>query len=239
MTGHVLRKDGRPESAFPMARSSVSALPAAGLRLSVLHEVQRACAARGITLDTLGHFLGDKHAAPEAILPQYDLVFAKGRSALEAAAVGAAPCVPSAVAANWLPTNDNPRRRSAAIRRPTLSTARALGLADPHNVSAGPRVRVVPVGLLPPVSCDARRALGGWHSSIQCRCVAEARLVVAEGSCGGFALGASSACSPGESSTGPFATPADGMRVTLTLRVASPCLRVLPGYTPNYGPVAV
>ena len=60
---------------------------------SVSREVQQACAARGIALDTLGHFLGDKHPAPEAILPQYDLVFAKGRSALEALAVGAAVIV--------------------------------------------------------------------------------------------------------------------------------------------------
>ena len=60
---------------------------------SVLREVQEACDARGITLDTLGHFLGDKHPAPEAILPHYDLVFAKGRSALEAVAVGAAVIV--------------------------------------------------------------------------------------------------------------------------------------------------
>jgi hypothetical protein len=60
---------------------------------AVLREVQQACAARGIRLDTLGHFLGTKQAAPETILPQYDIVFAKGRSALEAAAVGAAVIV--------------------------------------------------------------------------------------------------------------------------------------------------
>jgi glycosyl transferase family 4 len=60
---------------------------------AMLQEVQAACAARSITLDTLGHFLGDKHEAPETVLPQYDLVFAKGRSALEAAAVGAAVIV--------------------------------------------------------------------------------------------------------------------------------------------------
>ena len=60
---------------------------------STLREVRRACAARGITLDAVGHVLGAKHAAPEALLPLYDLVFAKGRSALEAAAVGAAVIV--------------------------------------------------------------------------------------------------------------------------------------------------
>jgi hypothetical protein len=58
-----------------------------------LAELYDACRARGIQLDAIGHGLGGKTASPEQVLPQYDLVFAKGRSALEAAAVGAAVVV--------------------------------------------------------------------------------------------------------------------------------------------------
>lgn len=49
-----------------------------------------ACASAGIAVDVLGREHGNASAAPEAVLRQYDVVFAKARSALEAMAVGAA-----------------------------------------------------------------------------------------------------------------------------------------------------
>jgi hypothetical protein len=49
-----------------------------------------ACARAGISVDRVGWAAGRQVAAPESILQDYDLVFAKGRCALEAAAVGAA-----------------------------------------------------------------------------------------------------------------------------------------------------
>lgn len=52
--------------------------------------VQRACRDRGISVDVAGIASGNSVRAPEVLLPQYDLVFAKARSALEALAVGAA-----------------------------------------------------------------------------------------------------------------------------------------------------
>jgi Glycosyltransferase Family 4 len=52
--------------------------------------VRAACDRLGIPLDVIGAGAGNVVADPEAQLPQYDLVFAKGRCALEAMAVGAA-----------------------------------------------------------------------------------------------------------------------------------------------------
>ncbi len=53
-------------------------------------DLRRVCAERGIVLDQLGLTCGRPVLDPELRLPAYDLVFARGRSALEAMAVGAA-----------------------------------------------------------------------------------------------------------------------------------------------------
>jgi glycosyltransferase involved in cell wall biosynthesis len=55
-----------------------------------LEPIRTACARAGIKLDIVGQGAGHPAARPEAILGQYDLVFAKARCALEALAVGAA-----------------------------------------------------------------------------------------------------------------------------------------------------
>lgn len=52
--------------------------------------VREACAQTGIELDVIGHDSGNVCDKPQEVLGQYDIVFAKGRSALEALAVGAA-----------------------------------------------------------------------------------------------------------------------------------------------------
>jgi hypothetical protein len=56
------------------------------------HEVVvgEACAALGIPVDVVGAGSRNVTAAPEHLLPRYDLVFAKGRCAIEAMAVGCA-----------------------------------------------------------------------------------------------------------------------------------------------------
>ena len=58
--------------------------------LSVLRE---ACERKGIKLDAIGSGVGRVVAHPEHVLGRYDLVFAKGKAALEALAVGAAVIV--------------------------------------------------------------------------------------------------------------------------------------------------
>ena len=52
--------------------------------------VRKACRRAGLDLDVVGLSSGNSIADPETILPHYDIVFAKARSALEAMAVGAA-----------------------------------------------------------------------------------------------------------------------------------------------------
>ncbi len=53
-------------------------------------EIQAACDARKIELKAVGRRFGNMTSRPEELYPQFDLVFAKGRSVLEAAASGAA-----------------------------------------------------------------------------------------------------------------------------------------------------
>jgi hypothetical protein len=59
--------------------------------------VRDACAQLSLPLDVVGRAFGNAAAAPEHLLPQYDLVFAKARSALEALAVGCAVTLVSGV----------------------------------------------------------------------------------------------------------------------------------------------
>ena len=55
-----------------------------------LRAVREACARARLPLDVVGSGVGTATAAPEAIIGDYDLVFAKARCALEAMAVGTA-----------------------------------------------------------------------------------------------------------------------------------------------------
>ena len=58
-----------------------------------LQAAREACARRGLALDVYGAGVGKTCARPEEVLRDYDIVFAKGRAALEAAAIGAAVVV--------------------------------------------------------------------------------------------------------------------------------------------------
>lgn len=55
-----------------------------------LAAVREGCARAGVTLDTLGLGTANQSAAPEKIISEYDIVFAKGRAALESLACGVA-----------------------------------------------------------------------------------------------------------------------------------------------------
>ena len=58
-----------------------------------LKAAREACARHGVTLDVYGAGVGNTCVKPEETLRNYDVVFGKGRAALEAAAVGAAVVV--------------------------------------------------------------------------------------------------------------------------------------------------
>jgi hypothetical protein len=57
---------------------------------SFVSPIREACAQRGIDVDVVGAASGAAIDHPETVLPGYDVVFAKARAAIEAAAVGAA-----------------------------------------------------------------------------------------------------------------------------------------------------
>lgn len=69
--------------------------------------IREACARFGISLDAVGMALGNSTRLPENLLGHYDLVFAKGRAALEALAVGAAVIACDAAGAGPMVTPHN------------------------------------------------------------------------------------------------------------------------------------
>ena len=69
--------------------------------------VRSACDRANISLDVVGKDVGNVSREPEAILGNYDLVFAKGRAALEALAVGAAVILCDAAGAGPMVTSEN------------------------------------------------------------------------------------------------------------------------------------
>ena len=73
---------------------------------SALVQVQLACKELGINLDAIGYHHGNPANEPESVLNQYDLIFAVGRSAIEAMAVGAAVILCDAVGLGPLVTAD-------------------------------------------------------------------------------------------------------------------------------------
>ena len=69
--------------------------------------VREACRRTGITVDVAGYGVGRPVSQPERVLPAYDVVFAKGRAALEAAAVGTAVVVCDAFGLGPMVTTQN------------------------------------------------------------------------------------------------------------------------------------
>jgi hypothetical protein len=84
--------------------------------------IAAACHAAGVTLDVVGASNGNATDCPAQLLTGYDLVFAKGRTALEALAVGCATVLADRAGAGPLVTPDNYevlRRRNFGIRELT------------------------------------------------------------------------------------------------------------------------
>ena len=81
--------------------------------------VREACRRHGISLDVVGSGYGTAHPNPENILGNYDLIFARGRAALESMAVGAAVICCDVEGAGSLVTSANLdwfRRNNLGIR---------------------------------------------------------------------------------------------------------------------------
>jgi hypothetical protein len=80
---------------------------AAGPGQAHLPAIQKACAAAGIEVETVGASAGRSLASPEDVLGEFDLVFAKAKAALEAMSVGAAVILCDAVGAGPMVTAAN------------------------------------------------------------------------------------------------------------------------------------
>jgi hypothetical protein len=83
----------RPRGPLPSRPRRALAFSNYASETSSLPVLREACSALGIDLDVAGVTAGRAVARPEDVLPAFDLVFAKARSALEALAVGAAVVV--------------------------------------------------------------------------------------------------------------------------------------------------
>jgi Glycosyltransferase Family 4 len=74
---------------------------------NILPPIRAACAQSNMSLDSLGMGGRNSTSRPEALLPNYDLVFAKGRAALEALAVGTAVVLCDAMGVGPMVTTEN------------------------------------------------------------------------------------------------------------------------------------
>jgi hypothetical protein len=74
-----------------------------------LPAVRQACMRANIGLDVVGSGIGNPADRPEQVLPKYDLVFAKGRAALEALSVGTAVILCDAAGVGPMVTTANMR----------------------------------------------------------------------------------------------------------------------------------
>ena len=105
-----------------------------------------ACAGHGITLDTIGYAYGNPRQNPELFLPDYDIAFAIGRSALEAMACGCAtiPVVPVLAGSliqpdtldGWADVNFSPRYFTTAEQISHAWVDEQIERYDPAAVAA-------------------------------------------------------------------------------------------------------
>jgi hypothetical protein len=99
----------RPRPPLPLRAGRALVLSNAATEGGYAGVIRAACQTAGIELDIVGFAAGNPSATPEQLLPSYDLVFAKGRTALEALAVGCAVVIADRAGAGPLVTPDNYR----------------------------------------------------------------------------------------------------------------------------------
>jgi len=97
----------RPRSRLPVTPERAAIFSNNASRFTHLPAVRKVCGEMGLKLDVLGRQRGQPLPDPETFLPQYDLVFAKARCALEALAVGSAVVLCDVAGAGPLVTTRN------------------------------------------------------------------------------------------------------------------------------------
>ena len=125
-----------------------------------LPQIREACQARGITLEVVGLGVGAPSSAPEDLLGDYDLVFAKSRAALEALAVGCAVVLCDQVGLGSLVTAeeyDGQRADNLGRRRLTRDVTVGAVLAELDRYDAKDSAAV----------CDRVRATAGLDGIVE------------------------------------------------------------------------
>jgi hypothetical protein len=115
----------------------------AGEKATHVQAIRAACAQAGITVEVAGSKSGKTLDRPELVLGEFDLVFAKARAALEAAAVGAAVVLCDVAGCGPMLTSENLaglRRQNFGMRAlreaPTAEgMAREIGRYDPADAA--------------------------------------------------------------------------------------------------------
>jgi Glycosyltransferase Family 4 len=90
----------------PLPRRPARALVFSNNAREHLWAVQQACAHMGIGVDALGASVGNSSSCPETLLRDYDIVFAKGRCAIEALVTGTAVVLCDAAGVGPMVTSD-------------------------------------------------------------------------------------------------------------------------------------
>jgi hypothetical protein len=111
-----------------------------------LPAVEAACAASGLDLDVIGAGAGTGVAHPETLLGRYDVVFAKGKAAMEAMSVGAAVVLCDLGGVGPLVTADNfgdlrPLNFGIQTLRQPITSERLIEQIDKYDACDAERVR--------------------------------------------------------------------------------------------------
>jgi hypothetical protein len=100
----------RPRPALPAVPRRALVLSNSATTDGYARVIADACASAGIALDVVGTGAGNATRTPEELLGHYDLVFAKGRTALESLATGCATILADWAGAGPLVTRENYER---------------------------------------------------------------------------------------------------------------------------------
>jgi glycosyltransferase involved in cell wall biosynthesis len=100
----------KPRSPLPEKPTRALVFSNAAAEDTVLPALREACRRSSIQMDVVGNGAGNAARQPEQVLGNYDLVFAKGRAALEALAVGSAVILCDAIGAGPMVTTTNMQR---------------------------------------------------------------------------------------------------------------------------------
>jgi hypothetical protein len=176
----------RPRGPLPERPQRALVFSNAASEDSYLPAVRAACGKHGLSLDVAGLDSGRPCARPEELLPGYDLVFAKGRCALEALAVGAAVIVCDRAGLGPLVTAvdfDRLRALNFGIRtlnRPVTAEAverriACYDAADAGRVSARVRGEASRDDAVRTIAALYEEVLSGWRREPAADPLAEAR----------------------------------------------------------------